>query len=97
MRKKSGDAYMRAARVKEYESANDRITAKVPHATRSIIERAAEIYGATINQFIVQAAVKILELQLFLSMDSLSFDLKASVRETIFSVSSALKKTKSGG
>jgi len=49
---------MRAARVKENESANDRITARVPHATRSIIERAAAIYGATINQFIVQAAVE---------------------------------------
>lgn len=49
---------MRAARVKENESANDRITARVPHATRSIIERAAAIYGASINQFIVQAAVE---------------------------------------
>ena len=49
---------MRAARVKEHESANDRITARVPHATRSVIERAAAIYGTTINQFIVQAAVE---------------------------------------
>jgi uncharacterized protein (DUF1778 family) len=49
---------MRAARVKEHESANDRITARVPHATLSIIKRAAAIYGATINQFIVQAAVE---------------------------------------
>ncbi|MCX5880370.1 MAG: DUF1778 domain-containing protein [Deltaproteobacteria bacterium] len=49
---------MRAAQVKENESANDRITARVPHATRPIIERAAAIYGATINQFIVQAAVE---------------------------------------
>ncbi|MEI6261121.1 MAG: hypothetical protein WCR46_14600 [Deltaproteobacteria bacterium] len=31
---------MRAVRVKEHESANDRITARVPHATRSIIELA---------------------------------------------------------
>ena len=51
-------AYMRAAQVKEHEPANDRITARVPHSTRSIIERAAAIYGATINQFIVQAAVE---------------------------------------
>ena len=49
---------MRAAQVKEHEPANDRITARVPHSTRSIIERAAAIYGATINQFIVQAAVE---------------------------------------
>ncbi len=49
---------MRATQVKDQESANDRITARVPHATRSIIERAAAIYGETINQFIVQAAVE---------------------------------------
>jgi uncharacterized protein (DUF1778 family) len=30
----------------------------VPQSTRSIIERAAALYGATINQFIVQAAVE---------------------------------------
>jgi uncharacterized protein (DUF1778 family) len=29
----------------------------VPHSTRTIIERAAAIYGATISQFIVQASV----------------------------------------
>jgi uncharacterized protein (DUF1778 family) len=57
-RKSQEGVYMRTARVKEHESANDRITARVPHATRSIIERAAAIYGATINQFIVQAAVE---------------------------------------
>ena len=49
---------MKTAQVKETEFANDRITARVPKSTRSIIERAAAIYGATINQFIVQAAVE---------------------------------------
>ena len=49
---------MKAAQVNEHESATDRITARVPQSTRSIIERAAAIYGATINQFIVQAAVE---------------------------------------
>lgn len=49
---------MRAARVKEHNPADDRVTARVPHSTRLIIERAAAIYGATINQFMVQAAVE---------------------------------------
>lgn len=37
--------------------ADDRITARVPHATRAIIERAAAVYGATLNQFIIQTAL----------------------------------------
>ncbi len=49
---------MRAARIKEHEPADERITARVPTSTRLIIERAAAIYGSTINQFIVQAAVE---------------------------------------
>lgn len=40
------------------EPADERITARLPSSTRSIIERAAAIYGASINQFIVQAAVE---------------------------------------
>ncbi len=36
---------------------NDRITARVPHAKRAIIERAAAVYGATLNQFIIQTAL----------------------------------------
>lgn len=44
--------------VKRNEPADDRITARLPRATRSIIERAAAIYGASINQFLVQAAVE---------------------------------------
>jgi uncharacterized protein (DUF1778 family) len=48
---------MGTAQAKKNEPADDRITARVPHATRAIIERAAAIYGATISQFIVQAAV----------------------------------------
>ena len=49
---------MGTAQAKKTEPTDDRITARVPHSTRSIIERAAAIYGATINQFIVQAAVE---------------------------------------
>ena len=49
---------MRTAQAKKNGLADDRITARVPHSTRTIIERAAAIYGATINQFIVQAAVE---------------------------------------
>ena len=37
--------------------ADDRVTARIPHANRLLIERAAAIYGATINQFIVQSAL----------------------------------------
>jgi len=48
---------MRAAHIKQHEPADERITARVPSSTRSIIERAAALYGSTINQFIVQAAV----------------------------------------
>lgn len=37
--------------------ADDRITARIPHAKRAIIERAAAVYGATLNQFIIQTAL----------------------------------------
>lgn len=36
---------------------DDRVTARIPHANRLIIERAAAVYGATLNQFIVQSAL----------------------------------------
>lgn len=49
---------MGTAQVKKRETSDDRITARLPRSTRSIIERAAAIYGASINQFIVQAAVE---------------------------------------
>jgi uncharacterized protein (DUF1778 family) len=49
---------METAQAKKNGPADDRITARVPHSTRATIERAAAIYGATINQFIVQAAVE---------------------------------------
>ena len=35
-----------------------RISPRVPDAARDLLERAAEIYGASVSQFIVQAAVK---------------------------------------
>ena len=49
---------MGTAQGRKREPADERITARLPHSTRSIIERAAAIYGASINQFIVQAAVE---------------------------------------
>ena len=49
---------MSGARAKQNEPADELITARLPSSTRSIIERAAALYGSTINQFIVQAAVE---------------------------------------
>lgn len=49
---------MGTTRAKNNGLADDRITARVPHATRTIIERAAAVYGATISQFVVQASVE---------------------------------------
>jgi uncharacterized protein (DUF1778 family) len=37
--------------------ADDRITARIPRANRLLIERAAALYGATLNQFIVQSSL----------------------------------------
>ena len=39
------------------QASDDRITARLPRAKRVIIERAAAVYGATVNQFIVQTAL----------------------------------------
>ena len=36
----------------------DRITARIPQNVKDTIEKAANISGATLNQFIVQAALK---------------------------------------
>lgn len=41
----------------EKPAADDRITARIPRANRLLLERAAAIYGATLNQFIVQSAL----------------------------------------
>ena len=49
---------MGTAQAKNNGPADDRITARVPHSTRTIIERAAAVYGATISQFVVQASVE---------------------------------------
>ncbi len=49
---------MKTARIKVHDPADNRITARVPSSTRKIIERAAQLYGSTINQFVVQAAVE---------------------------------------
>lgn len=35
-----------------------RISPRLPDAARELLEHAADIYGATVSQFIVQAAVK---------------------------------------
>lgn len=48
---------MGVLQVKNREPADDRITARVPRSARSIIERAAALYGASINQFVAQAAL----------------------------------------
>jgi len=51
---------MQTAKVQKTSSkqvSDDRITARLPRAKRVIIERAAAVYGATVNQFIVQTAL----------------------------------------
>lgn len=51
---------MQTVKVRKSSSkllSDDRITARLPHANRVIIERAAAVYGATVNQFIVQTAL----------------------------------------
>lgn len=47
---------MRAA-AKKREVSDDRIVSRIPRSNRVIIEKAAAIYGATVNQFIVQTAL----------------------------------------
>jgi len=44
-------------KISKKPAADDRVTARIPHASRLIIERAAAAYGATLNQFIVQSAL----------------------------------------
>ena len=54
------EGIMQTAKVQKTSSkqlSDDRITARIPHANRIIIERAAAVYGATVNQFIVQTAL----------------------------------------
>jgi uncharacterized protein (DUF1778 family) len=36
----------------------DRVSARIPRASRKLLEQAAALSGATLNQFVVQAAVK---------------------------------------
>lgn len=47
---------MRTTTAKKVLS-DDRIVSRVPHSNRTIIEKAAAVYGATINQFMIQAAL----------------------------------------
>ncbi len=47
----------RSPKVVSKPVADDRITARIPRANRLIIERAAAVYGASLNQFIVQTAL----------------------------------------
>jgi len=57
--------YMRKYSMKEATTrktsrkpvADDCITARIPHANRLLIERAAAVYGSTLNQFIVQSTL----------------------------------------
>lgn len=39
------------------EISDDRIVSRIPRSNRLIIEKAAAVYGATLNQFIVQTAL----------------------------------------
>lgn len=47
----------KAQKTPQKPVSDDRITARIPRANRAIIERAAAVYGATVNQFIVQTAL----------------------------------------
>jgi len=47
---------MQAAITKNKVS-DDRIVSRIPRSNRIIIEKAAAVYGATVNQFIVQTAL----------------------------------------
>lgn len=47
---------MRAAITKR-EVSDDRVVSRIPRSNRVIIEKAAAVYGATVNQFIVQTAL----------------------------------------
>ncbi len=47
---------MRTTATKK-EVSDDRIVSRIPRSNRVIIEKAAAVYGATVNQFIVQTAL----------------------------------------
>lgn len=47
---------MQATATKK-QASDDRIVSRIPRSNRVIIEKAAAVYGATINQFIVQTAL----------------------------------------
>jgi uncharacterized protein (DUF1778 family) len=54
VREKEGS--MQASSMKKAVS-DDRIVSRIPRVNRVVIEKAAAVYGATINQFIVQSAL----------------------------------------
>lgn len=39
------------------QASDDRIVSRIPRANRAIIEKAAALYGASLNQFVVQTAL----------------------------------------
>ena len=45
----------------------ERVSARIPRASRKLLEKAAALSGATLNQFVVQAALK--EAQTLLSRE----------------------------
>jgi uncharacterized protein (DUF1778 family) len=49
---------METAKVRKNEPADERITFRLPQSSRTIIERAAAIYGLSVKQFILKAAVE---------------------------------------
>jgi uncharacterized protein (DUF1778 family) len=53
---KKQEAAMQATATKRIPS-DDRIVSRIPRSNRAVIEKAAAVYGATINQFIVQSAL----------------------------------------
>jgi uncharacterized protein (DUF1778 family) len=53
---KKQEVTMQVATSKKISS-DDRIVSRIPRYNRVVIEKAAAIYGATINQFIVQSAL----------------------------------------
>jgi len=45
------------AAIPKNKVSDDRIVSRIPRSNRIIIEKAAAVYGATVNQFIVQTAL----------------------------------------
>ena len=62
---------------------DDRVTTRIPRNVKNTLEQAANITGATLNQFIVQAALK--EAQQILEAERV-INLSEKDAETVFSL-----------